>query len=909
MINVGAASHLAFSTQPVGNVLEDTDFTTSPAVAVRDAYGNLVTSDTGGVTLDISSGPVGGSLDCTNAAFPTVAAVAGVATFTGCQIGGSLAAGTYTLVATRTGLTSTADSAAVVINVDAASQIDFTTEPVAGVAEGVAFATSPVVIVEDSDGNVVTSDVGVVTLAIASGPAAGVFSCSSGTTVAASAGVASFSGCQITGTAAAGTYTLVATRSGLTPTDISTNVVINVGAANKLAFTTQPVGGVAEGVALATQPVVKVQDSYGNTVTSDTGNVTLAITAGPAAGSLGCTSTTVAAVAGVATFTSCEITGTAGAGTYTLAATRSGLTSTGSSNNVVINVGAANKLVFSTQPVGAVSEGVVFATSPVVTVQDSYGNTVTSDTGNVTLAKSSGPGAGSLSCTATTVAASAGVASFAGCQITGTAAAGSYTLVATRTGLTSTGASSNVVINVGAANKLAFTTQPVGGVAEGVAFAMSPVVTVQDFYGNTVSGDTGNVTLAISTGPGAGSLACTSMTVAAVAGVASFAGCQITGTAAAGTYTLVATRSGLTSTGASSNVVINVGAANKLVFTTQPLAGVPVGTTWSTSPVVAVEDASGNVVTTDMGGVTLAILSGPGAGALSCSNSGFPTVAAVAGVAVFANCEITGAGAAGTYTLVATRIGLTSTGASSNVVITAGAANKLVFTTQPVGGVAEGVAFATSPVVKVEDVAGNVNTSDTGNVTLAIATGPGAGALSCSSGTTMAAVAGVASFTGCQITGTAAAGTYTLVATRTGLTSTGSSSNVVITVGAANKLAFTTQPVGGVAEGVVFATSPVVKVQDFYGNTVTTDTGTVALAKSSGPSGGSLSCTSTTVTAVAGVATFAGCQITGTAAAGTYTLVATRTGSDVDRRLEQCRDHFRRGEQARVHDAAGGRRR
>ena len=105
-------------------------------------------------------------------------------------------------------------------------------------------------------------------------------------------------GCQITGTAAAGTYTLVATRSGLTPTDTSTNVVINVGAANKLAFTTQPVGGVAEGVALATQPVVTVQDSYGNTVTSDTGNVTLAIAAGPAAGSLGCTSTTVAAVAG-----------------------------------------------------------------------------------------------------------------------------------------------------------------------------------------------------------------------------------------------------------------------------------------------------------------------------------------------------------------------------------------------------------------------------------------------------------------------------------------------------------------------------------------------------------------------------------------------------------------------------------
>ena len=75
---------------------------------------------------------------------------------------------------------------------------------------------------------------------------------------------------QITGTAAAGTYTLVATRTGLTSTGALGDVVITVGAANKLVFTTQPVGGVAIGTALATQPVVTVQDSYGNTVTTTT---------------------------------------------------------------------------------------------------------------------------------------------------------------------------------------------------------------------------------------------------------------------------------------------------------------------------------------------------------------------------------------------------------------------------------------------------------------------------------------------------------------------------------------------------------------------------------------------------------------------------------------------------------------
>ena len=389
---------------------------------------------------------------------------------------------------------------------------------------------------------------------------------------------------------------------------------------------------------------------------------------------------------------------------------------TATSGNVVINIGAANKLAFTTQPVGGVAEATSFPTQPKVAVQDAYGNTVTTDTGTITLAIASGPGAGVLACTNTgfpNVTATAGVVTFAGCKISGTAAAGTYTLVATRTGLTSTGSSNNVVINVSAANKLVFTTQPVGGVTEGVNFATQPVVTVQDTYGNTVTTDTGTVALAKSTGPAAGALSCTATTVTAVAGVATFANCQITGTAAAGTYTLTATRSGLT-TATSGNVVINVGAASKLVFTTQPVGGVTEGASFATSPVVKVQDSYGNTVTTDTGNVTLAIASGPGAGLLACTNAGFPTVAAVAGVVTFTSCKITGTAAAGTYTLAATRSGLTSTGSSNNVVITVGAANKLAFTTQPVGGVAEGTAFATQPVVTVQDSYGNTVTTDTG---------------------------------------------------------------------------------------------------------------------------------------------------------------------------------------------------
>src|SRR5581483_5617720 len=102
------------------------------------------------------------------------------------------------------------------------------------------------------------------------------------------------------------------------------------------------------------------------------------------------------------------------------------------------------------------------------------------------------------------------------------------------------------------------------------------------------------------------------------------------------------------------------------------------------------------------GDVTLQIASGPAGGVLSCSNPGFPTIAAVAGVATFTNCQITGPAAAGSYTLIATRSGVVQTPASNAVAIAVGVASKLAFTAQPVGNVPEHTAFSTSPAVAVE---------------------------------------------------------------------------------------------------------------------------------------------------------------------------------------------------------------
>jgi hypothetical protein len=233
--------------------------------------------------------------------------------------------------------------------------------------------------------------------------------------------VATFAGCKID---RAGTYTLTATATGLTSA-ASATLTISAGPATTLGVTTNPSGSTG-GVAFPTQPVVAIQDAYGNT-TSGSNAVTLAITT-PAGASLTCTTNPRTAAAGVAAFAGCRIDK---AGTYTLTATATGLTSAVSAN-VTISAGPPTTLDFTTSPSGAV-RAVVFATQPTVAVQDAGGNTVTTATGSLTLTITKPAGA-TLTCTANPRPTTSGVATFAGCKID---KKGTYTLTATATGLTS----------------------------------------------------------------------------------------------------------------------------------------------------------------------------------------------------------------------------------------------------------------------------------------------------------------------------------------------------------------------------------------------------------------------------------------------------------------------------------------
>jgi hypothetical protein len=211
-------------------------------------------------------------------------------------------------------------------------------------------------------------------------------------------------------------------------------------------------------------------------------------------------------------------------------------------NGTVIVFGPAAKLAFQQQPPATAASASAFTPAVAVSVLDASNNVVANSSATITLAIGTNPGGGILSGTLTQNAVN-GVATFPGLSID--KAGNGYTLTASSGALT--GATSNTFnITPGPAAKLVFSVQPSGGTPN-TAFPTQPVVQVQDAAGNVKTsgvGSTASVLLAVTPGTGSGFLTCTTNPRAAVAGVATFAGCRIN---LAGTnYKLRATSAGLT---------------------------------------------------------------------------------------------------------------------------------------------------------------------------------------------------------------------------------------------------------------------------------------------------------------------------------------------------------------------------
>ena len=307
-------------------------------------------------------------------------------------------------------------------------------------------------------------------------------------TAVAVAGVATFSG--LTLNVPVGPYTLTFTDGSLTDA-ISTTITVSAGAATQLAITVQPSTTVANGAALAIQPVVKVEDAGGNAVVGNASTVTATVTS--SAGTITNNTAVVSATTGLATFSGLTLKELIG--NYTLTFSDPSLTSALSAT-ITVTPGVATQLVITTQPSATVASGAGLAQQPVVKVEDSAGNVVTTDASTVSAKITTG----GVSVTPSTHLVASGVASFSGLALN--ALVGSYTVTFSDGALTPA-VSSSVAVTVGAPSQLVIATEPSTSTASGVVLSQQPVVKIEDTGGNLVNTvATGAVTASISSGAG-----------------------------------------------------------------------------------------------------------------------------------------------------------------------------------------------------------------------------------------------------------------------------------------------------------------------------------------------------------------------------------------------------------------------
>ena len=355
----------------------------------------------------------------------------------------------------------------------------------------------------------------------------------------------------------------------------------------RLVFGQQPTDALA-GIAISPSVVVRAVDNAGTTVGSFSGSVTIGIAANPSAGALSGT-TTVSAVAGVATFSDLSI-DRAGVD-YTLAASSSGL-SGATSTPFTINPGPASgsTTTITANPPSIVGAG--NASTVTVEVRDAAGNLRASGGDGVTLVTTAGTlgpvvdhGDGTYTSTLTALSVSETA------TVTGTV---NGTLIADHV----------VVPFIAAAPvaaRLVFGQQPTDTRA---GDPLSPAVTVLavDDSGTPDPSFTGAITVQIGSNPAAGTLLGT-RTVGAVAGVATFPGLSIdrVGTG----YTLTGSAAQLTgATSAPFAITPGPASATASTITADPTALPADGASTSTITVGAV-DAFGNPVGT--GGAVVAL--------------------------------------------------------------------------------------------------------------------------------------------------------------------------------------------------------------------------------------------------------------------------------------------------------------
>ncbi|MCC6398707.1 MAG: T9SS type A sorting domain-containing protein [Bacteroidetes bacterium] len=423
-----------------------------------------------------------------------------------------------------------------------------------------------------------------------------------------------------------GTATIKATSGALTTTSSGT-ITVTPGTPAKLAFAQQPTTAVA-GVIISPPITARIEDAAGNLVTEETRPIHIQIENNPGSGILNGTQD-VNAVGGIATFNDIR-TETAGIG-YTLKVsdTADPPLTVAISDAFDILPTSVNHFNFNTIP----NQVTDVPFSVTITAIDNFGNIATGFAGTGTFSAS----AGSIA----PVTSNAFVAGVLTQSVTVTGIAAGVT-IGINDGSSHTGTSNPFNVTTGVATKILVETAADGSgtVVPAQSLVSGGTVTVyavaRDASNNfieNIAAETWSVE-SPSGGVVQGDLVAAPDMKSAV-----FTGHLI------GTGSLLASKSGMTPTG-SGIITVTVGEAARMTFGQNPtnaVAGVPI-----VPPItVRVEDAAGNLVTTDTRNVYLDFGNNPGASGLFGLNS----LSAVGGIATFDNIYLDKVGVG--YTLVA----------------------------------------------------------------------------------------------------------------------------------------------------------------------------------------------------------------------------------------------------------------
>jgi hypothetical protein len=276
---------------------------------------------------------------------------------------------------------------------------------------------------------------------------------------------------------------------------------------------------------------------------------------------------------------------------------------------------------------------------------------------------------------------------------------------------------------------------------------------------------------------------------------------------------------------------------------TRNTSGVKSGVAFSVQPRISVQDVNSTTVTGDSRSIIFATVDKGG------TLFGTDSATVSSGVATFSNLGLKGV--VGTdYVITYQSADLTL--ARETVTVTAGAASKMRFIQNSVGGTVNTI-FSTAPSIEIVDAQGNrIISDDTTTVTLTVDTGFLWNGVS--SPATAVATDGVVTFPDLRLVGGngstpvlsyQASGFNTLQETMT------------LTTGTATTLTRTTRAQDAYIDGQ-FGTQPVYLITDYSGNPVTTSDYLISISPSQGTLTGA-----TTVKSVNGVATFKNLGITG----------------------------------------------